>query len=1337
MTHSARSIIAIVVMGIVLPATGLGQAITSDDFNRYNLNTQRWTFVDPVGDASVTLLNTGNQDAALAITVPAGTMHQPYPSTNTAARVMQTVSNGDFAIQVKFLSAASQAYQIQGILIEGSQGDGIRVDVSSNGASTTLYAFSTTDAFGSTDSLTARVAANLGANSIAPLQIKVQRSGDTWTVSDSLPGTGWTARPSFTFAMTVTSMGMFAGNASLVPGGAPAFTALVDFFMNLYTPIIDDSATVVTDGIAPYLYARSAVPSQNSIQVNWKTDEKATGRIEFGTTTGYGSSISHTDRLTLHSLTIPGLNIETQYYYRIISQDSTGNTTTTADFSATTLSPPNPIFSIWNGLTQTFGRIGVTQRCINILGNVRDAHGMDSLYYRLNGGAKTILTRGPDTRRLQKTGDFNIDIPYDQLTNAPATNAIVVTAKDVIGETTVTTITVKDSSGTVQPLPYTVAWATPTSPYDSAQVVDGKWTVSGGTVTPTERGYDRCIAVGDTTLGDYEVTVPVTVSGIDSSSGVFGSTSAGPSVGFFVRWKGHTDAPLSGWQPKSGYLPLGAIGWFHWTSVSASRWELMGNNLSMKSTSVTPTLLFNTTYYLKVQVHTIPSQGGFYRMKVWKSGDPEPTTWLLNGQETLSDPQTGSIVLVAHHATASFGPVTIAQVPPDLTPPAISNVQTVLGSTAAYITWNTDEPATHKIYYGLTSTYSDSVVGKEAISTTHALALRGLIAGAIYHYKIAATDDAGNTVSTTDWTFTTNSPPIPTTLATDEFNASILNTTVWTFINPTPPGNAQQTIVGDTAVAIRADAGTAHDLYPTSGYNAPRLMQNANNTDFDIRVKFVSTITTPYQAQGIIIEQDNLNLMRYDFVASTSGTRVFAATTNDGFTTPTGTTTRINRTVGAFGAGPLILRLQKDASIWMGFSSVNGGATWDTLPLFIYPMNMSKVGLFVGNSAYLGVTPEHRAIIDYFRAANSQAQICPNVYVNSFWNLLSIPSAPADSAMTTLFPEAVSHAFGFSDKYDEATYLTAGKGYWAKFTAADTFTICGRQISSRVIPVRSGWNIIGPYDASIATSAITSSPAGIVASQYFGYNGAYAGFTTLTPGMGYWVKVSQNGTLNLSGGTAKTDVQIAGSQQNWAVIEVADAAGRHGNLYLSGQDQMPQFVELPPKPPAGILDVRYAGDHYVEAIGGRHEMQISSATYPLVIRATNLNGISLSIVDGQGGEELSSPLAEGKSVTIVRDPGTLYLIDDSRLPQEFALSQNYPNPFNPSTTVEIALPKDTHVTLEVFDVVGKKVATLVDEMRPAGYHVQSISGQHMASGIYFYRLTTPEITMLKKMVLIK
>jgi hypothetical protein len=92
---------------------------------------------------------------------------------------------------------------------------------------------------------------------------------------------------------------------------------------------------------------------------------------------------------------------------------------------------------------------------------------------------------------------------------------------------------------------------------------------------------------------------------------------------------------------------------------------------------------------------------------------------------------------------------------------------------------------------------------------------------------------------------------------------------------------------------------------------------------------------------------------------------------------------------------------------------------------------------------------------------------------------------------------------------------------------------------------------------------------------------------------------------------------------------------------------------------------------------------------------------------------------------------------DNNLPKEFKLYSNYPNPFNPATSIKYDLPKSTRVVVKVYDIVGREIATLVDADQKAGYYETKFNAANLASGIYFYRITTPEFTLTKKMMLMK
>ncbi len=92
---------------------------------------------------------------------------------------------------------------------------------------------------------------------------------------------------------------------------------------------------------------------------------------------------------------------------------------------------------------------------------------------------------------------------------------------------------------------------------------------------------------------------------------------------------------------------------------------------------------------------------------------------------------------------------------------------------------------------------------------------------------------------------------------------------------------------------------------------------------------------------------------------------------------------------------------------------------------------------------------------------------------------------------------------------------------------------------------------------------------------------------------------------------------------------------------------------------------------------------------------------------------------------------------EKNTPDGFILLQNYPNPFNPSTNIIYSTPEDGTVVVKVFDVLGRELATLVNDVISAGKHSVLWNGNNFASGIYFYSVTFKNQTLYKKMLLIK
>jgi hypothetical protein len=130
----------------------------------------------------------------------------------------------------------------------------------------------------------------------------------------------------------------------------------------------------------------------------------------------------------------------------------------------------------------------------------------------------------------------------------------------------------------------------------------------------------------------------------------------------------------------------------------------------------------------------------------------------------------------------------------------------------------------------------------------------------------------------------------------------------------------------------------------------------------------------------------------------------------------------------------------------------------------------------------------------------------------------------------------------------------------------------------------------------------------------------------------------------------------------------------------------------------------------------------------------------LSVVDtaNPGGEGLSiSPQFSGTTVGL-----DVTELESPTLPESFSINQNVPNPFNPNTSIDFAVPKTAHVTVEVYNALGQKVVTLVDETLKAGFkRVEwdgtDSGGNSVASGVYFYRMTSDSFSETKKMMLLK
>lgn len=149
-----------------------------------------------------------------------------------------------------------------------------------------------------------------------------------------------------------------------------------------------------------------------------------------------------------------------------------------------------------------------------------------------------------------------------------------------------------------------------------------------------------------------------------------------------------------------------------------------------------------------------------------------------------------------------------------------------------------------------------------------------------------------------------------------------------------------------------------------------------------------------------------------------------------------------------------------------------------------------------------------------YAVAVSGATSCGAVVdVAAGWNLISAPCAEADMSLSALLPEAQSQAYGYgASGYVGVATLQPGRGYWVLFDAPHRYVLAGGEAPGE-IPVRDGWNLIGPFGRAVGADEITGVGAEIV-SSFYGYGAVgYVGVETMQPGRGYWVLIEGEGTL--------------------------------------------------------------------------------------------------------------------------------------------------------------------------------------------------------------------------------
>jgi len=251
--------------------------------------------------------------------------------------------------------------------------------------------------------------------------------------------------------------------------------------------------------------------------------------------------------------------------------------------------------------------------------------------------------------------------------------------------------------------------------------------------------------------------------------------------------------------------------------------------------------------------------------------------------------------------------------------------------------------------------------------------------------------------------------------------------------------------------------------------------------------------------------------------------------------------------------------------------------------------------------------------------------------VGNSWNMVSVPVVATNFTKSSVFPTAVGDVFKFSAGYVPADPLSNGPGYWAKFNSAQSVSIVGGMLTSISIPVTTDWNLVG----TISCPVVTSSVGGVVAGKkFFEFNNGYKEVSVLSPGKGYWVQSPSAGTMDLACSAALP--KVAGNTQlnGMTNIVIRDFSGGEQTMYLADRNSLKvpvETFELPPVPPVGAFDARFASNRTVETYStesgkvGEYVIKIQSSSYPVVLQwNVTTKGKSVVISDNSDGKNLGA-----------------------------------------------------------------------------------------------------------------
>jgi len=374
-------------------------------------------------------------------------------------------------------------------------------------------------------------------------------------------------------------------------------------------------------------------------------------------------------------------------------------------------------------------------------------------------------------------------------------------------------------------------------------------------------------------------------------------------------------------------------------------------------------------------------------------------------------------------------------------------------------------------------------------------------------------------------------------------------------------------------------------------------------------------------------------------------------------------------------------------------------------------------------------------------------ELCPG------WNLISFPVLPSTPTRIADMITNLTTPNGYwynpeTGGYELKEHAELGKGYWVLSEGSSVIDMAGMEVQEIEIPIHRGWNLIGGVfsETGIPVSSFEFEPEGIMAiPSIYSFNcetRAYEISSVMLNGYGYWLLASGDGRL-----TIRTDAEAKATTTENLLLPERLFSITVGETRLSfgvdprASDGIDRFDT--PLPPAVPGETSQGFESNIPGVFLSRDVKQTSCwvlpTEPGVVIRWNSDELEdgMSISDGITTVDMKS------SQRFV--PATDRVVlkwELSGIPKGFSLGQNIPNPFNLKTEIVFETPKEAFVQLGVYNILGRRVKTVISETVPAGKHSVSWdgkdeSGSPVPSGIYFYQMKAEDYSATRRMLLLK